>query len=186
MSTLSGHERAPLVEITAEGHGVALDIRYATADNITGRVIYSSARLFLRPEAEARLKIAARLARAAGLVLELYDGYRPPAAQALLWEACPDENYVYPPWKGSTHTRGIAVDLTIRGLDMGTPFDDMSARSHPANTDVPSQALRNRMLLAGLMRTAGFEGIESEWWHFQLPGEWPLIDPACLPAPLMT
>ncbi len=170
----------PLVEITPEEYGVDLDIRYATPDNITGRPIYAQARLFLRPEAARCLRRASDLARAADLRLVLFDGYRPTAAQAALWEACPDENYVYPPWKGSMHTRGVAVDLTLadrtgRPLNMGTPFDDMSPRSHPSSTEVGAEAIRNRMWLAGLMVSAGFEAIETEWWHFQLPGEWPLL-----------
>ncbi len=170
----------PLVEITPEAYGVTLDIRYATSDNITGRPIYSHDRLFLRPEAAHCLRLAANLALAANMRLVLFDGYRPTAAQAALWEACPDENYVYPPWKGSMHTRGVAVDLTLADmnghpLDMGTPFDDMSPRSHPSSTDVGEKALRNRMWLAGIMVSAGFEAIETEWWHFQLPGDWPLL-----------
>ena len=180
----------PLVEITPEEYGVDLDIRYATPDNITGHPIYAHARLFLRPEAARRLRQAADLAHAANLRLVLFDGYRPTAAQAALWKACPDENYVYPPWKGSMHTRGVAVDLTLadrngRPLDMGTPFDDMSPHSHPASTEVGEEAIRNRMWLAGLMVSAGFEAIETEWWHFQLPGEWPLLDESSLPGDLL-
>ncbi len=175
-----------LVEITPHTHDVALDIRYATADNITGEAIYGAARLFLRPEAETCLKRAAGLARAAGFSLVLFDGYRPVAAQAKLWAACPDERYVCPPHVGSTHTRGIALDLTLarhgRPLDMGTPFDDMSEASHPASTAIAAEALRNRLVLAGLMGAAGFEPIKTEWWHFQLPGEWPLLEAELLPG----
>jgi len=180
----------PLVEIRPEEYGVDLDIRYATADNITGRPIYAHSRLFLRPEAAGGLRTAAELARASGLKLVLFDGYRPTAAQAALWEVCPDENYVHPPWKGSMHTRGVALDLTLadrsgRRLDMGTPFDDMSPRSHPSSREVGAEAIHNRMLLAGIMVSAGFEAIETEWWHFHLPGEWPLLDEGSLPRPLM-
>ncbi len=175
-----------LVEITPQEHNVLFDIRYATADNITGEAIYGAARLFLRPEAETCLKKAAGLARAAGFSLMLFDGYRPAAAQAKLWAACPDERYVCPPHIGSTHTRGIALDLTLarhdQPLDMGTPFDDMSEASHPGSTAIPAEALRNRFVLAGIMGAAGFEPIETEWWHFQLPGEWPLLGAELLPG----
>ncbi len=180
----------PLVEITPESHDVLLDIRYATADNIAGRALYRAPRLFLRAEAERALRRAARLAAAAGLRLVLFDGFRPAAAQALLWEACPDETYVCPPSRGSAHTRGVAVDLTLAEaggapLEMGAAFDEMSPRAHPACTEISPRALRNRMLLAGVMGAAGFRPIESEWWHFQLPGEWPLLSDESLPAPLM-
>jgi len=175
-----------LVEITPQEHGVWLDIRYATADNITGQPIYAEPRCFLRPEAAAALKRAADLARHAGLRLIVFDGYRPRAAQALLWRACPDARYVIPPEVGSTHTRGIAVDLTLaddsgQPLDMGTDFDDMRELAWPASTEVSPQALRHRMWLTGIMHAAGFIGIATEWWHFQLPGIWPQLPPRCLP-----
>ena len=189
---LPPHVPAKLVEITPATHGVRLDVRYATPDNITGRPLYAAPRVFLRPEAATRLKVAADLARAAGLELVIFDGYRPVEAQMRLWRVCPDENYVYPPWKGSTHTRGIAVDLTLAAadggplLDMGTEFDDMTERSHPASPLPGPVVLRNRMLLAGIMTTAGFAPIATEWWHFQLPGDdWPLIATASLPVPLL-
>ena len=169
-----------LVEITSETHGVWLDIRYATANNIIGQPIYAEPRCFLRPEAAEALKRAADLARHAGLRLVVFDGYRPRAAQRALWNACPDVRYVIPPEVGSSHTRGIAVDLTLADetgqlLDMGTDFDDMREIAWPASTEVSPQALRNRMWLAGIMHTAGFIGIRTEWWHFQLPGIWPQL-----------
>ena len=175
-----------LEEITPQEHGVALDIRYATPDNMTGRPIYAQARCFLRPEAAAALKRAAALARHAGFRLVVFDGYRPPQAQRVLWKACPDPNYVIPPEVGSMHTRGVAVDLTLARedgapLDMGTDFDDMRPIAWPASREVPPEALRNRMMLAGIMHAAGFVGISTEWWHFQLPGIWPLLPPALLP-----
>ena len=176
-----------LVEITPQEHGVALDIRYATADNMAGEVLYAAPRCFLRPEAAAALKRAARLARHAGFRLVVFDGYRPPQTQRRLWRACPDVRYVVPPEVGSMHTRGVAVDLTLAKedgtpLDMGTDFDDMRPLAWPSSTEVSRQALRNRMLLAGIMHAAGFVGIPSEWWHFQLPGIWPLLPPGCLPG----
>jgi D-alanyl-D-alanine dipeptidase len=181
----------PLVEIVENMPGLRLDVRYATPDNITGRPIYAEPRVFLREEAARALHAAARLASACGLELVIFDGYRPSGAQMRLWWACPDENYVTPPWKGSAHTRGIAVDLTLAPagaspFDMGTAFDDMTPRSHPGCLDLPAEVIRRRMLLAGLMVTAGFRPIETEWWHFQLPGDhWPLIDATSLPVRLL-
>ncbi len=192
MPPLPPHVIAPLVQIDPREYGVDLDVRYATANNLTGEAFYRHARVYLRPEAAAALDKAATLARSLGLKLLLFDGYRPVAGQMALWEACPDEAYVFPPWKGSTHTRGIAIDLTLadgktgKPLEMGTDFDDMSPRSHPTCLDVSRTALSNRMLLAGIMTSAGFQGIATEWWHFQLPDpdSWPLIDERSLPQPL--
>ncbi len=175
-----------LEEITPQSHGVLLDIRYATADNITGRPIYAEPRCFLRPEAAVALRRASELARHAGFRLVVFDGYRPRNAQRALWQACPDARYVVPPEVGSMHTRGVAVDLTLadeagKPLDMGTDFDDMRPIAWPASREVSADVLRNRMWLAGIMHAAGFVGIRTEWWHFQLPGIWPLLPERCLP-----
>jgi D-alanyl-D-alanine dipeptidase len=37
---------------------------------------------------------------------------------------------------------------------------------------------KNRLMLLGIMLSAGFEHIPSEWWHYQLPGamQYPLIE----------
>ncbi len=180
-------DRPELVEITPQTHGVTLDIRYATPNNMACKPLYAEPRCYLRPEAAEALRLAAELARHAGMRLVVFDGYRPPRAQRALFRACPDPRYVIPPQVGSTHTRGIAVDLTLASehgepLDMGTDFDDMREVAWPSAREVSRQVLQNRMMLAGIMHTAGFVGIKTEWWHFQLPGTWPLLPPASLPA----
>ena len=63
-----------------------------------------------------------------GLKLKIFDAYRPVYVQKTLWEFLPDSNFIAPPHKGSPHSRGVAVDLTLtkdgEELDMGTGFDD--------------------------------------------------------------
>lgn len=44
----------------------------------------------------------------------IYDAYRPQQAQAMLWQACPDPQYVVDVTVGSNHSRGTALDLTLR------------------------------------------------------------------------
>src|SRR6218665_3680374 len=49
------------------------------------------------------------------------------------------------PRQGPMHSRGVAIDLTLADdtgapLDMGTGFDDMTARSSHGRTDVPPLA----------------------------------------------
>ncbi|HVT52086.1 MAG TPA: M15 family metallopeptidase, partial [Dongiaceae bacterium] len=109
-----------------------------------------------------------------------------------LWEAYPSEEFVANPRRGSPHSRGVAVDLTLidgagKELDMGTGFDEMSALSHHARTDIPLEAQRNRFTLMGLMSAAGWDFYKNEWWHYQLfnARDYPLVDQAGLPKPLM-
>lgn len=162
-----------LVEITPDTHGVAIELAYATADNFTGRPVYRAAHCFLHPDAAAALLRASVLARELGLGLLVLDAYRPPEAQQKLWDHTPNPDYVAPPERGSPHSRGVAVDLTLTGadgtpLDMGTEFDDFTARAHHDTAELPSAIRRNRFLLLGLMSTAGWDFYRREWWHYQL------------------
>jgi D-alanyl-D-alanine dipeptidase len=105
----------------------------------------------------------------------------------LLWNACPNQDYVVPIALGSNHSRGTAIDVTLmdengQPLDMGTAFDEMD--DHPYHPAVPQAAQRNRLLLNAIMFGGGFKGISTEWWHFELPdaASYPLLDdvlPAC-------
>lgn len=163
-----------LVELTP-ADGVQIALVYATADNLAGRPVYApGARCALRPQAADCLRRAARAAQRAGLMLVVYDAYRPAAAQDIFWAALPDPRYIADASLGSNHTRGVAVDVGLleRGgqpLDMGTDFDDMREQSHHDREDLSPEVQRNRHLLLGIMLQAGFCSIPTEWWHYELP-----------------
>ncbi|GAB3126886.1 D-alanyl-D-alanine dipeptidase [Novispirillum itersonii] len=164
-----------LVEITAEGFGVELDIAYATTNNFTGAPVYRRHAAFLLPEAAENLRKACGMARALGLHFRIFDAYRPSEAQWLLWDHTPDPEFLADPHRGSPHSMGAAVDLTLvdsatgQDLDMGTAFDAFTPLSHHAVTDgISAEAQRNRLLLLGIMTAAGFDFYSSEWWHYQL------------------
>jgi D-alanyl-D-alanine dipeptidase len=153
---------------------IDIDLRYASADNLTGRPIYRQALALLHPDALQALALAATLAAAQGLRLHVFDAYRTVAAQWRLWEVLPDPRYVADPRQGSIHNRGVAVDLTLADrdghpLDMGTAFDDMTEHSGHGRTDLAPAVQRHRALLAGLMALAGFVHNPHEWWHYNLP-----------------
>lgn len=163
-----------LTEITAESHAVDIELVYSTSNNIAGRPVYAQARCALRPQAAACLLKASAAARRAGYTLKVFDAYRPPAAQAVFWALITDPRYVSDPSLGSTHTRGVAVDVTLvdqdgAALDMGTSFDVMDDRSHHDRDDLPIAVQRNRSMLLGIMLQAGFQSIATEWWHYELP-----------------
>ena len=176
-------ELPELVDLSVIFPSLHIDLKYATADNITGAPIYREARCLLHTEAVTALAKSISIAQLAGLQLVVYDAYRPQQAQAILWNACPDPQYVVDVAIGSNHSRGTAIDVTLmddRGhlLDMGAGFDDMHDRSHAWHPSVPPAAQRNRLLLNAIMFGGGFVGINSEWWHFELPdaARYPLLD----------
>jgi D-alanyl-D-alanine dipeptidase len=163
-----------LTEITEQEYGVTIDLRYATADNFTGAAVYrADARCFLQVTAAANLRKAVDLAATQGYRLHLFDAYRPPEAQWTLWNHTPDPGFLADPRKGSPHSRGVAIDLTLARqdgtlLDMGTAFDAFTPLSHHGNLAINAEAQRNRLLLMGIMTTAGWDFYRNEWWHYQL------------------
>jgi zinc D-Ala-D-Ala dipeptidase len=181
-----------LVEITEARHDVAIELAYATARNLTGKPIYRQQRCFLQADAEARLLRAVELARPLGLRLKIFDAFRPAEAQWMLWQACPDPDFLADPRQGSPHSRGAAVDVTLLApdgaeFDMGTPFDAFTPLSFHGCTEVSVAAQRNRLLLLGLMSAAGWDFYANEWWHYQLfdPRRYPLLSDADAPAPML-
>ena len=172
-----------LVEITPQTHDVRIELKYATADNFTGKPGYAAdARCFLHPLAEQYLRRAIALANTQGYRFLIFDAYRPPEAQWKLWEHTPDPNFLADPRRGSPHSRGAAIDLTLcrwdwTPLDMGTAFDAFTPLSHHGNQQVNADAQRNRLILMGIMTTAGWDFYRNEWWHYQLfnSRQYPLV-----------
>ena len=173
---------ATLREIAPPGWDLAVDLLYGRRDNIAGRRLYRRPRCLLHPDAAACLARAVALAGEQGLRLKITDAFRPVEAQWALWQACPDANYVAHPRKGSPHSRGVAVDVTLidaagAELDMGGPVDELGENGHhDAPGIVPEQRAR-RLLLLGIMTAAGFDWYVREWWHYQLfdPRRYPLL-----------
>ncbi|MDR6391511.1 D-alanyl-D-alanine dipeptidase [Paraburkholderia phenoliruptrix] len=172
-----------LVHITPDTHRVDINLVYATPRNFTGKPIYREAHCLLLEPAESALRKAVDLADSVGLRLRIFDAYRPPQAQQVLWDFLPDPTYIAELGRGSNHSRGTAVDLTLidgdgEPLDMGTGFDEMVKASEHFHPGLPQDVQRNRLLLLGIMHAAGFTHIASEWWHYELPGSraLPVID----------
>jgi len=164
--------------------GIGIDLRYATPDNFVGRDLYSPLDCaWLHADAAAAIEraVAFLAARAPHHKLLILDALRPHSVQIELWDALAGTDlqmYLAPPERGSIHSFGMAVDVTIldaagRELDMGTGFDDMTELSHPilepkhvASGSLTAAQIANRQLLRDAMFHAGFVGINSEWWHF--------------------
>ena len=165
-------------------HGIAVDLRYASADNFVGHDVYAGIDChWLRREAADALEHAAAWlhARRPGYRLLVLDALRPQRVQQQLWDALDGtglQMYLANPARGSIHSYGMALDITLldpqgRELDMGTGFDDMTDLSHPALEvgflaagKLTEEQVANRRLLRDAMFQAGFLGIRTEWWHF--------------------
>jgi D-alanyl-D-alanine dipeptidase len=166
--------------------GIAVDLRYAGVNNFVGRNLYGSLDCaWLHQQAAAGVERAvARLAREApGHRLLILDALRPQRVQVQLWdhlEGTDLRQYVADPARGSIHSFGMALDATLLGpdgreLDMGTGYDVMTELSHPrleaqhlASGALTPVQVRNRELLRRTLFESGFQGIENEWWHFDM------------------
>lgn len=177
--------RVKLAEVAREAPTAVLDLRYATTHNFTGGVLpgYEAPVALLRREAaQALAKVAARV-EAQGYRLKIWDAYRPVRATLAMvaWTERQgrtdllDDGYIA---RRSRHNQGVAVDLTLvraedgTALDMGTPFDEFTARAHTANA--AGIVAANRRILVDAMASAGFTNYTSEWWHFSYPVPDPL------------
>jgi len=164
--------------------GIGIDLRYAGPDNFVGRDLYSPYDCaWLHVDAAAALeKSVAWLAVARpGWTALILDALRPQRVQQELWDALagtPLQMYLADPARGSIHSFGMALDITLldangREIDMGSGFDEMSERSHPAleklllaRGEITPGQVANRQLLRDAMAHGGFHGINSEWWHY--------------------
>ncbi|CAN5432350.1 M15 family metallopeptidase [soil metagenome] len=154
---------------------ILADVKYATSDNFTHKVLYRSNELYARRAMALRLADAQRMLQAHGLQLKVFDAYRPLSVQRLMWSLVPDERYVANPAKGSRHNRGAAVDLTLcdatgKELDLGSGYDEFTDRAHMNYNGCTPEQRSNRSLLHDVMKEAGFTVLDTEWWHYDLDG----------------
>ena len=167
-----------LVDLQSLMPDLRLDMRYAGTNNFVGKVLYRKARCLLRRPVALALQEVQALLALEGLQVLLWDCYRPFSVQELLWRHVPDRRFVAKPVRkrgqlaqGSKHNRGAAVDLSLLTLDgaplpMPTDHDDFSPRAHQDAQGVSALALANAQRLQRAMESAGFQGINTEWWHF--------------------
>ena len=174
----------PRFQALASLPGIAVDLRYPTADNFAGRVLYSGLDCaWLRAEAAEGLLQASTWLQAQhpGWRLVVLDALRPQRVQEQLWAQLAGsglERYLAHPERGSIHSFGMAVDVNLLDpqghlCDMGSGFDELHPRSHPALEDqhlaqgvLMQHHVGLRQRLRQAMAAGGFEGISTEWWHF--------------------
>ena len=176
---------------------IVQEIRYYSTYNFIGERVdgYEQPCALLTIEAARALKAVSNEMMVLGYRLKVFDAYRPVRAvkQFIFW-GIEDQDirmkpYFYPELEKqvlfqrgyiaeqSSHSRGSAVDLTLldmatgKEVDMGSPFDLFSEKSHPDNHDITEAQYKNRMILQKTMIRNGFLPIDCEWWHFSLKHE---------------
>lgn len=174
---LKGEDSA-WVDIEDLAPQIVLDLRYATTNNFMELQIYDCPKCLMRlATAKALLKAQEELSEK-GLGFKMFDCYRPQSAQYKLWKKMPDRRYVAPPSRGSMHSRGGALDLTLinlqtqEQLEMGTHYDYFGKEAYWVNQDLPQEVLDNRQLMRSTLEKHGFKTVTTEWWHFNYRRAW--------------
>ena len=153
-------------------HDMILDIRYASKNNFTKKVLYDADIALIHEETLKKLLNAQEEFKSLGYKIKLWDAYRPFYIQKILWDIVPNNNYIANPYKGgSNHNRACAVDITLTDLngneiDMPTGFDEFSEKSHRSYTNASAIQIKNAEFLKNIMTKHGFSPIYTEWWHF--------------------
>jgi zinc D-Ala-D-Ala dipeptidase len=168
-----------------------VDLRYATSHNFVGVPLYpANARCLVHESMAAGLRTAAARLRRLGYLLVFWDCYRPHPVQVRMFQIVPNPAWVARPGPSArSHEAGRSVDVTLAVaatglacaadrrdhghclLDMGTGFDDFTARAHAyAVTGVSAAARGNRAILRTAMNSGGLAVYSGEWWHFDGAG----------------
>lgn len=111
-----------LVDLAVIFPDLEIELKYACADNITGKAIYQQARCLLHKDAITALAKSISIAQLSGLQLVIYDAYRPQQAQAMLWQACPDPQYI-----GESASRRLQLSRGDIDIADALPVDQLNA-----------------------------------------------------------
>lgn len=165
-----------LVDLRQFIPGLAIDLKYATANNFLHEPVYKKAGAYLSLPAAIALKNAEKDLNEKGYGLKVFDAYRPYSVTVIFYEKVKDTVFVASPFRGSRHNRGMAVDLTIinkqTGLEllMPTAFDDFTGKAHTNYPHLPVNVMLNREVLKWVMVKNGFQVYADEWWHYDFKG----------------
>ncbi len=167
-------------------------------DNVTGEILYPYVRQgrneylvpLLLPVAKALFEAEAG-ALEMGYTIKIYDAYRPHTVTNEIYDKTSAFVKKYPEYvdymtetvngttykqsnflakSTSNHNYGVAIDITLVNCHTGEEMQ-MQSKMHELST--LSVLDRNNPVadaLQELMTAYGFEGLKSEWWHFQIKG----------------
>lgn len=175
-----------IIDLNTLDIGITIDLKYATQDNFTQKIVYKNLdRALLQEEGVQKIIQAQQLLQSINprLTLHIWDAGRPEYAQYILWnhvKDTPQQIYIADPSIGSLHTYAMAVDITLATkdgqlLDMGTGFDYFGDLAHPEfeaqmllEKKITHAQISNRLLLRYIMTASSCSFIPHEWWHFNL------------------
>jgi zinc D-Ala-D-Ala dipeptidase len=192
-TTKSSSDTLPLVDVNSFSSGIHQDIRYATANNFTGKRVlgYNAAKCLLLPTVAKNLAMVEKDLRSRGFAMVLYDCYRPTIAvdDFMRWATDVadqstkaayypglDKSTLVPDYiaEKSGHSKGATVDVGLMdcrsgvciAMDMGTSYDFFGPEANTEFASLSKMQKDNRQMLVEAMVARGFVNYPMEWWHF--------------------
>jgi D-alanyl-D-alanine dipeptidase len=173
---VNANAAGPFIDVRSADPTITVELRYAGPNNFLGHPLYPlGTRALARPEVVSALAVAQAFLRRYQYGLKIWDGYRPVAVQAKLWQALHNSDYVANPeiGVGSLHSWGVAVDATLvdswnRPVLMPSDFDDFTPAAMWRYAGASDEIRAHVRLLQYAMYKAGFWGLRTEWWHFTI------------------
>ena len=185
-----------------------IDMMYAVPENITSHPVYEEVgfgnKAYAHIDVVNRLDKITEVLQKLNLKMRIRDAYRPPVAHQRCLDLIPVKGLFASKPENSLHCYGVAIDCCLtdmKGKNLKFPteidgYDKKYARQiafgktdeyykhfEKASINFYSpklfEEIKNRELLQKIMRDCGFEGITSEWRHFQIPNgkeKYKLID----------
>lgn len=162
-----------LVDVRKLNNDIAVDLRYATTNNVFQRVFYPSPTIYVDSCVALRLSRIQRELSKQGIGLIVFEGYRPPSIQQALDIMNLSQEYRF---DDTEHYRkGLGVDVGLyyldgQDLEVPSPWGIDCERAYQDFYDLPAMAYHNRTLLTEIMMRHGFVPLRERWWHFDLKG----------------
>ena len=162
-----------LVDVRTYLPDVAVDLRYATSQNVAHQPLYppNMPCLLRQSTADKLKKVQARL-KVHGLGLRIWDAWRPPEVQlSLMKKGGHTGMFLDPKVAWSRHCSGVAVDVTLvdkKGREQRLPtyHDENSDEAYYQYSGNDPEIKSNLERLQSAMSAEGFSMIPLEWWHF--------------------
>lgn len=169
----ASQEEVDLIDVQTVNPHISVGLYFAMPTNILGKAFYDgSARAYLRSAPAHALASVQEELEKVGLGLLVLDAYRPLSVQKDMWAVCQDPRLVIDPAIGSRHNYGNAVDVLLINIADGsiacmpTKYFAVPACRDYATCYCTTEAKRNCKLLELTMEKHGFQGLATEWWHF--------------------
>lgn len=161
-----------LVDVRLYVPSADIALIFATEKNFTGIVQYKRAIPLLQLDTAKKLQKAAELFAADGYTIRLYDAYRPLSVQKRLYTIVLNSSYIAnPETTASNHNRGAAIDMVLldkngNELEFPTQMHTFNEAANRGSKSWSKKATENVDYMTSIMKKAGFDPINSEWWHF--------------------